>query len=134
MARKPNVVPNVDDDMGFSDLAVTGSEIRTPNIDRLWRAPAPPAPPHGRRLTARDDSEPTFHHTTGARPSSVSNGIRQAQPPAMGTTWPVMKPHLSEAKNAMVSATSSGLPRRFAGMLASIFVMAFSLASNSGGK
>jgi arylsulfatase len=32
---RPNVILILVDDMGFSDLGVTGSEIRTPNIDRL---------------------------------------------------------------------------------------------------
>ena len=37
MPTRPNVVLVLVDDMGFSDLGVTGSEIRTPNIDRLAR-------------------------------------------------------------------------------------------------
>ena len=37
MDAKPNVVLILVDDMGFSDLGITGSEIRTPNIDRLAR-------------------------------------------------------------------------------------------------
>ena len=37
MSKRPNVVLILVDDMGFSDLGVTGSEIRTPNIDRLAR-------------------------------------------------------------------------------------------------
>ncbi len=35
MPQKPNVVLVLVDDMGFADLGVTGSEIRTSNIDRL---------------------------------------------------------------------------------------------------
>ena len=35
MPGKPNVILILVDDMGFSDLGITGSEIRTPNIDRL---------------------------------------------------------------------------------------------------
>jgi len=34
-ARRPNVILVLVDDMGFSDLGCMGSEIRTPNIDRL---------------------------------------------------------------------------------------------------
>ena len=33
--RKPNVILILVDDMGFADLGITGSEIRTPNIDAL---------------------------------------------------------------------------------------------------
>ncbi len=33
--KQPNVIVVLVDDMGFSDLGCTGSEIRTPNIDRL---------------------------------------------------------------------------------------------------
>ncbi|MGI9514197.1 MAG: arylsulfatase [Anderseniella sp.] len=33
--KKPNVILVLVDDMGFADLGVTGSEIRTPNIDAL---------------------------------------------------------------------------------------------------
>lgn len=35
MVARPNVVLILVDDMGFSDLGVTGSEIRTPHIDML---------------------------------------------------------------------------------------------------
>ncbi len=35
MSSKPNVILILVDDMGFSDLGITGSEIRTPNIDGL---------------------------------------------------------------------------------------------------
>ena len=37
MPSKPNVILILVDDMGFADLGVTGSEIRTPNIDGLAR-------------------------------------------------------------------------------------------------
>jgi len=37
MTEKPNVILILVDDMGFADLGVTGSEIRTPNIDGLAR-------------------------------------------------------------------------------------------------
>lgn len=33
--EKPNIVLILCDDMGFSDLGCYGSEIKTPNIDRL---------------------------------------------------------------------------------------------------
>lgn len=33
--NKPNIILIMCDDMGFSDLGCYGSEIRTPNIDRL---------------------------------------------------------------------------------------------------
>eukprot|EP00095_Tigriopus_kingsejongensis_P000081 snap_masked-scaffold2_size2283618-processed-gene-17.32 protein:Tk00081 transcript:snap_masked-scaffold2_size2283618-processed-gene-17.32-mRNA-1 annotation:"arylsulfatase" len=33
--NKPNVVLILADDMGFADLGITGSEIRTPNIDKM---------------------------------------------------------------------------------------------------
>ncbi|NNF77858.1 MAG: sulfatase-like hydrolase/transferase, partial [Rhizobiales bacterium] len=32
---RPNVVLILVDDMGFADLGITGSEIRTPNLDGL---------------------------------------------------------------------------------------------------
>ena len=35
MLTKPNVIVILVDDMGFADLGITGSEIRTPNIDQL---------------------------------------------------------------------------------------------------
>jgi arylsulfatase len=37
MLARPNVVLILVDDMGFSDLGIVGSEIRTPNIDALAR-------------------------------------------------------------------------------------------------
>ncbi len=36
-AQKPNILLIVADDMGFSDLGIYGSEINTPNLDRLAR-------------------------------------------------------------------------------------------------
>ena len=33
--RKPNIVLFLADDMGYSDLGCQGSEIDTPNLDRL---------------------------------------------------------------------------------------------------
>src|SRR5262245_42641070 len=35
---RPNVLLIVADDLGYTDLAVTGSEIRTPNLDALARS------------------------------------------------------------------------------------------------
>ena len=35
--KRPNIVLIMADDMGFSDIGCYGSEIRTPNIDRLAR-------------------------------------------------------------------------------------------------
>ena len=40
MNSRPNVIVILVDDMGFSDLGITGSEIKTPNIDRLARGGA----------------------------------------------------------------------------------------------
>jgi arylsulfatase len=34
-AKRPNIVLILADDMGFSDLGCYGSEIATPNLDRL---------------------------------------------------------------------------------------------------
>lgn len=39
-ARRPNVILILVDDMGFADLGITGSEIRTPNLDALARGGA----------------------------------------------------------------------------------------------
>jgi arylsulfatase len=39
-SRRPNVILILVDDMGFSDLGIMGSEIRTPNIDALGRGGA----------------------------------------------------------------------------------------------
>src|SRR5512134_3174397 len=36
-AQRPNIVLIMADDMGFSDLGCYGSEIATPNLDRLAR-------------------------------------------------------------------------------------------------
>ena len=33
--KKPNVIVILTDDMGYSDIGCFGSEIRTPNLDRL---------------------------------------------------------------------------------------------------
>lgn len=33
--KKPNVMVILTDDMGYSDIGCFGSEIKTPNIDRL---------------------------------------------------------------------------------------------------
>lgn len=35
MARRPNFLVMVADDLGFSDVGCFGSEIRTPNIDKI---------------------------------------------------------------------------------------------------
>ena len=35
MARRPNIVLILADDLGFSDLGCYGGEIATPNLDRL---------------------------------------------------------------------------------------------------
>lgn len=35
MAKRPNFLIIVADDLGFSDVGVYGSEIKTPNIDSL---------------------------------------------------------------------------------------------------
>src|SRR4051812_6054914 len=35
MARKPNIVLILNDDMGFSDIGCYGGEVITPNLDRL---------------------------------------------------------------------------------------------------
>ena len=35
MNQKPNIILILADDMGFSDLGCFGSEIKTPNIDKL---------------------------------------------------------------------------------------------------
>ena len=34
-AGRPNIIVVLSDDMGFSDLGCSGSEINTPNLDRL---------------------------------------------------------------------------------------------------
>ena len=35
MGKQPNIVLILADDMGFSDIGCYGSEIQTPNLDRL---------------------------------------------------------------------------------------------------
>lgn len=35
MAKRPNFLVMVADDLGFSDVGCFGSEIRTPNIDKI---------------------------------------------------------------------------------------------------
>ena len=34
-AEKPNIIYIMSDDMGFSDIGCYGSEIKTPNLDKL---------------------------------------------------------------------------------------------------
>jgi hypothetical protein len=43
MSERPNVILILADDLGFADLGVTGSEIKTPNIDALAPDVARPA-------------------------------------------------------------------------------------------
>ena len=40
MTTRPNIILILADDMGFADLGITGSEIRTPNLDRLAKGGA----------------------------------------------------------------------------------------------
>lgn len=37
MAKRPNFLVIVADDLGFSDIGAFGGEIKTPNLDRLAR-------------------------------------------------------------------------------------------------
>ena len=66
-AAKPNVLLICADDLGFSDLGCTGSEISTPNIDSLAR--------NGRCV--RDmvlKSEPSSRERCGSRPDHPCGG------------------------------------------------------------
>ncbi|MCE8525234.1 sulfatase-like hydrolase/transferase [Ruegeria pomeroyi] len=57
MSRKLNIIFILADDLGFADLGCTGSEIRTPDIDRLAR--------HGALLT-------TMYNCTRCWPSRIT--------------------------------------------------------------
>jgi arylsulfatase len=79
-ARRPNVVLIVLDDLGFADLGCYGSEIRTPNIDRLaasglrynnFHTTALCSPSRACLLTGRN------HHTVGVR--TITNYASQAE-------------------------------------------------------
>ena len=56
-SKKPNVIVILTDDMGYSDIGCFGSEIRTPNIDRLAK--------NGLRFTQ-------FYNTARCSPSRAS--------------------------------------------------------------
>lgn len=78
--RRPNVVLIVLDDLGFADLGCYGSEIRTPNMDRLaatglrynnFHTTALCSPSRACLLTGRN------HHTVGVR--TITNYASQAE-------------------------------------------------------
>jgi arylsulfatase len=78
--RRPNVVLILLDDLGFADLGCYGSEIRTPNIDRLaaagvrynnFHTTALCSPSRACLLTGRN------HHTVGVR--TITNYASQAE-------------------------------------------------------
>ncbi|MDP2996899.1 MAG: sulfatase-like hydrolase/transferase [Bryobacterales bacterium] len=48
-ARRHNIILILADDMGFSDIGRFGSEIATPNLDRLAHEGTRPPIPPGRR-------------------------------------------------------------------------------------
>jgi hypothetical protein len=86
---RPNVVLILVDDMGFSDLGIMGSEIRTPNIDALARGgilhiQTPPLLPDARpaRLLdcdkVRDRAEDREVPASVAAIASVSRAVRRS--------------------------------------------------------
>ena len=72
MSKRPNFLIILADDMGFSDVGCYGSEIRTPNIDRLAE--------NGVRFTGKGALKSTY---SSFRPSAHRVQISMRQPYAV---------------------------------------------------
>ena len=98
-ADRPNIVLIMADDLGFSDLGCYGSEIQTPNLDRLANNGLKfsqfynTAKCHSSRVSLL-----TGLYCDQAGSSSLSRGatIAEVLKPAGYSTWMTGKWHLSE--------------------------------------
>ena len=79
-AKQPNVIVILVDDMGFSDLACYGSEIPTPNLDKLGWVPTP------RCAVPRVDWQSTALHSRSPRgPGNFPHSVLPCSRPGRGS-------------------------------------------------
>lgn len=96
MAKRPNFLIILADDLGFSDVGCYGGEIRTPNIDKLAQGGCRFTDFHASSLCAPSRSmilTGTDHHLTGLgclvewlgnEPGKNQKGVKEDFAPARG--------------------------------------------------